>query len=281
MENTKLTAQELKDLKTIETQSCSLAPNRAERDLSASLHPSADVCPVPGICYMLRIDVVERLSYVLGSGTDILPHFEQVQLPLFLKKFKLDPNHFKYIIAYEIAPETKKRHLQCVVWFPTEPDKNTKTKIRNWFKAMPITMNTYQNVAFKKGRSELDLIKYCLKDDYYKTNLNKEMISKLPKWVEFRKRKKTTDELAKIKRENLYAQCLKITQTLIAGIDEYFGASNSFKKKLCVKYSEIYYSIYQTAIRRQTQFQLLFRYKQMTHEEYVDNLMGAFFSDNY
>lgn len=261
-------------------------------------HDPSDCSPVPGFAYMVRIDVKPKTDGIqyLAAQKILSPYFDysavdmsfQIEnrgqafifvtlyMPDFLEKFALED--VQYIIGDEIAEKTGKRHLQCVLWFPKELDKNTRTKMRNWLKKMSITAQTYQNVAIKKSRKDISLIQYCMKQDNYYTSLTSEEISKIPPWINYKKPIPDDQKENKIK---LYEQTDVITKKLVNDIDNYFGQSNHFRLKLLCNYSRIYFSIYHSPMRRATGFQLLFRNKQLSHDDYVQHLYGAFFSDNY
>lgn len=84
----------------------------------------------------------------------------------------------------ELGETTNKPHYQMAVWCEHKKTEKEKDLVRKRFKRSKYTHKSKGSpCAMKSARKITSLVSYCLKEDGTSiTNLNKELLNKIPKW---------------------------------------------------------------------------------------------------
>lgn len=246
---------------------------------------------IEGHPYSLRVDLP-------------LPNEEQItqeQDCKFLQIFSqfqdwTDSNILNYIIGFELS-EKGKPHLQSIIWFEEPLPQTTLSKYRNWWKKY--SAETYQPVSLTKSIKPESLSIYCMKDKNFTTSLPTNITSQFPIW---------RDKLSKSQRLSKKELFLKLSYEYIQNNPEKFQISptetitnnpyynqnykefgNAQQTLTCINnpcyylqyletFSNIYYQIYNSPMRRHTGIHALMHLNILTHEDYTTILYKNFFS---
>lgn len=117
--------------------------------------------------YQLRVDIPRQKS---------LKSFHEWRMKYNAPEEGKQPTLF-YIFGLEKSEATKKEHIQGIVWFHKEQDKN---KHRNWWTRK--ADKTHQPVSFTSAKKITNLSKYCMKQGKFFTNLKNSEIKDIGKW---------------------------------------------------------------------------------------------------
>lgn len=231
---------------------------------------------ISGIPYQLRIDINDAPNSVTAF---INTHFVK------FKNWSKVP-----IVDYIMSPETSenhKLHFQCIIWFERLLTNVQTSQIRNYIKALPVVAETYQPVSFTKSIRPHSLSSYCCKTGLFITSLTKQQQSQIPAWLSSLELKLKQKQLKDNKKSLFVKQCLAYV-TLNPHLHDVNTTTTTIYNTTVVnpfhfinylqEFSKIYYSIYESAMRRHTGINMLFKAKLLTHEQYCRSLYENFFS---
>ena len=111
--------------------------------------------------YMLRVDI---------SLNDIDNTIDE-----YLSKYQTP----YWLIGKEIAPETKKEHIQGIIWYENRLKDSSNHRL--WWKKR--ANKTVQPVALTSAKKIKNLIAYCKKDENWVTNLTELDCMNIVKWI--------------------------------------------------------------------------------------------------
>lgn len=225
---------------------------------------------IPGSPYSLRVDLP-----LLGTESCVYTSYSSENISDMLGYFKSFSKMSHYLVAYEISAQDKP-HLQCIVWFPDIISQTTMSKYRNWWKLKYASQTTKQPVSFTKSIKPDSLLQYCMKDKSYVSNISSEILDTIPEWRDkliFSSSKKIDKrkQFLKLCSDHVIAVCL--SDELESQIEYGFQYL-----PYLTKFSEIYYGLYKSPIRRCTAINALIHTKLLSHSEYIRHSFNSFFS---
>lgn len=200
----------------------------------------------------------------------------------------------KHLVALEVAPDSGKPHWQGILWFDNLLTPNNSNQIRQWFKQW--ASHTYQPVSFKKAIKPESLSAYCMKSlpTVMNTSMSLLEIESIPKWRETLGKKAKAAELAKKRRIQFEKACFDYLKNKPDPYSEdsyqkfyhsEYGTQCSAQEAksremlfYLTEFSQIYFAIYQSPIRRMSGIMILLKTGILDHDTYIRSLYGNFFA---
>lgn len=203
--------------------------------------------------YSFRYDIrlsVEHLP--LGENNKEIVTKYLTQFKVLMEKYPIIKH---YLAAYELGFQSRKPHIQSVIWSSSELTRSQTQSFRNYIRNKFDWKGNDGHVSFASAKKIQSLTSYCKKDGAFIHNLPPEVFSKIKNWRPFKQMKIT-------QRESL-------EYLLEESPEENRGPYGPWCQYFNHKFTEVYK---RPCCHRNTYFKYALKYKVITISEFLHRI---------